>query len=93
MATVKPLDSPAVEASVRKTGCCVTAEEHSVIGGLGSAVAECLCRTSCVPLEMVGTKDTFGESGSPAELLSKYGLTAEDIVAAAERSIARKGRA
>ena len=93
MATVKPLDSAAVEASVRKTGCCVTAEEHSVIGGLGSAVAECLCRTSCVPLEMVGTKDTFGESGSPAELLSKYGLTAEDIVAAAERSIARKGRA
>ncbi len=93
MSTVKPLDSAAVEASVKKTGCCVTAEEHSVIGGLGSAVAECLCRTSCAPLEMVGTKDTFGESGTPAELLSKYGLTPADIVAAAERSIARKGKA
>ena len=90
MATVKPLDRGAVEASVGKTGCCVTAEEHSVIGGLGSAVADCLCTGICAPLEMVGTRDTFGESGTPAELLAKYGLTAKDIVAAAKRSISRK---
>ena len=90
MATVKPLDSAAVEASVRKTGCCVTAEEHSIVGGLGSAVAECLCSGLCAPLEMVGTKDTFGESGTPSELLAKYGLTSADIVAAAKRSISRK---
>ncbi len=90
MSTIKPLDRAAVEASVRKTRCCVTAEEHSVIGGLGSAVAECLCSGVCAPLEMVGTKDTFGESGTPAELLAKYGLTPDDIVAAAKKSISRK---
>ena len=90
MSTIKPLDRAAVEASVGKTGCCVTAEEHSVVGGLGSAVAECLCSGLCAPLEMVGTKDTFGESGTPSELLAKYGLTSADIVAAAKRSISRK---
>ncbi len=93
MATIKPLDADAVIASAKKTGCCVTAEEHSIIGGLGSAVAECLCSSVCVPLEMVGTKDTFGESGSPADLLAKYGLTASDIAAAARKSVSRKVKA
>jgi transketolase len=93
MATIKPLDKDAVIASAKKTGCCVTAEEHSVIGGLGSAVAECLCSSACVPLEMVGTKDTFGESGAPADLLAKYGPTASDIAAAARKSVSRKVKA
>ena len=93
MSTIKPLDREAVERSVGKTGCCVTAEEHSIVGGLGSAVAECLCSTVCAPLEMVGTKDTFGESGTPAELLAKYGLTSADIVAATKKSISRKVKA
>ena len=90
MSTIKPLDSETLVTSVSKTGCCVTAEEHSIIGGLGSAVAECLSSTICAPLERVGTKDTFGESGKPADLMVKYGLTADDIVAAARKSISRK---
>lgn len=91
MSTIKPLDSETLLASVRKTGCCITAEEHSIIGGLGSAVAECLCDNVCVPLERVGTKDTFGESGNPTDLMEKYGLTTADIVAAVRKSISRKG--
>ena len=90
MSTIKPLDSEAVIASVGKTGCCVTAEEHSIIGGLGSAVAECLVESKLVPLERVGTKDTFGESGKPSDLMPKYGLSTEDIVQAAKKSISRK---
>lgn len=90
MSTIKPLDSAAVIASVTKTGCCVTAEEHSIIGGLGSAVAECLVENVLVPLERVGTKDTFGESGTPADLMAKYGLTAAHIVSAARQAISRK---
>lgn len=90
MATIKPLDSEILLASVGKTGCCVTAEEHSIIGGLGSAVSECICENKPVPVVRVGTKDTFGESGTPAELLKKYGLTADDVVAAARKSISRK---
>ncbi len=91
MSTIKPLDSEAIITSVRKTGCCVTAEEHSIIGGLGSAVAECLSENVCVPLERVGTRDTFGESGKPDDLMVKYGLTADDICAAVRKSISRKG--
>ncbi len=90
MSTIKPLDSETLMASVGKTGCCVTAEEHSIIGGLGSAVAECLAETGPAPLERVGTRDTFGESGKPEELMVKYGLTANDIVEAAKKSISRK---
>ena len=90
MSTIKPLDSETLLASVAKTGCCVTAEEHSIIGGLGSAVAECICENTPVPLERVGTKDTFGESGKPAELMVKYGLTAEAVEEAARKSISRK---
>ena len=91
MSTIKPLDEEAVIESVKKTGCCVTAEEHSIIGGLGSAVAEVLSESICAPLERVGTKDTFGESGNPNDLMAKYGLTAADIYDAAKKSISRKG--
>jgi len=90
MSTIKPLDRETLIESVGKTGCCVTAEEHSIVGGLGSAVAEALCDTVCVPLERVGTKDTFGESGKPDDLMVKYGLTTADIVEAAKKSISRK---
>lgn len=90
MATIKPLDGETLLASIGKTGCCVTAEEHSIIGGLGSAVSECICENNPVPITRVGTKDTFGESGTPAELLKKYGLTAEDVAAAAKKSISKK---
>ena len=90
ISTIKPLDSAAVVASVSKTGCCVTAEEHSIIGGLGSAVAEALADSCPAPLERVGTMDTFGESGKPAELMAKYGLTAEHIADSARKSVSRK---
>jgi transketolase len=90
MHTVKPLDVKAVLESIRKTGCAVTAEEHNIIGGLGDSIAQTSAMHHPVPMEMVGTKDTFGESGKPAELLKKYGLEAEDIVSAARKALARK---
>jgi transketolase len=90
MSTIKPLDTDAVERSVSKTGCAVTAEEHSIIGGLGSAVAECLSEGINAPLTRVGTRDTFGESGDARLLMEKYGLTAENVTAAAKRSISKK---
>jgi transketolase len=90
MSTIKPLDKGTLRLSLLKTGCSVTAEEHSIIGGLGSAVAEFLSREMPIPLEMVGTKDTFGESGAPDQLFKKYGLTAEEITEAAKRSVWRK---
>ena len=90
MSTIKPLDKETLIASVSKTGCCVTVEEHSIIGGLGSAVAEALCEEKLVPLERVGTKDTFGESGKPDNLMVKYGLTTADIIDAAKKSISRR---
>lgn len=90
VSTIKPLDVSTLVSSVSSTGCCVTAEEHSIIGGLGSAVAEALAESLPVPMERVGTRDTFGESGSPQELMVKYGLTAEAIAEAARRVIARK---
>ena len=90
MSTIKPLDTQAVVSSVSKTGCAVTAEEHSVIGGLGSAVSEFLSENMPCPLTRIGTRDTFGESGEPDELFKKYGLTAEDIREAAKRSISMK---
>ena len=90
MSTIKPLDRETLVASVSKTGCCVTAEEHSIIGGLGSAVAEALCESVVAPLERVGTRDTFGESGKPAELMEKYGLTAAHIAEAARKTISRR---
>lgn len=81
--TIKPLDEETVIASAKKTGKVVTAEEHSIIGGLGSAVAEVLARQCPTKQAFVGVQDSFGESGSPDDLLEKYGLTAEAIIKAA----------
>jgi transketolase len=88
--TVKPLDQQAVISSLAKTRCAVTAEEHNVIGGLGDAIAQVASRFIPTPIEYVGTKDTFGESGTPKELLKKYGLDIPDIVTAAEKVMDRK---
>ncbi|HYC41008.1 MAG TPA: transketolase C-terminal domain-containing protein [Chitinophagaceae bacterium] len=88
--TVKPLDEEAVIRSIRKTGCAVTAEEHNIIGGMGDVIAQCAARNFPIPIEYVGTRDTFGESGTPKELLKKYGLDVPDIVAAAERVLSRR---
>ncbi len=90
MASIKPLDKEAVVAAARDTGAVVTAEEHNIIGGLGSAVAEVLGENVPVPLERVGVSDTFGESGKPQDLLEKYGLTAKHIQEAAYRVLNRK---
>jgi transketolase len=90
MASVKPLDAAAVVSAAKETGAIVTCEEHSIIGGLGSAVAEVLAEQAPAPMERVGVKDTFGESGKPKELLAKYGLTAADVAKAARRVVARK---
>lgn len=88
--TIKPLDEEAVIKSLSKTRCAVTAEEHNIIGGLGDAIAQVAARHIPVPIEYVGTKDTFGESGVPKDLLKKYGLDVPDIVAAAEKVLSRK---
>lgn len=88
--TIKPLDEAAVINSISKTRCAVTVEEHNIIGGLGDAIAQCSVKNLPVPIEYVGTKDTFGESGKPTELLKKYGLDVQDIVNAAEKVINRK---
>jgi transketolase len=88
--TIKPLDRDALSMSVSKTGAIVTAEEHSVIGGLGGAVAEALAETCPVPMERVGVNDTFGRSGKVPELLEHFGLTAANIAAKARAAIARK---
>ena len=90
--TVKPLDEAAILRSVQKTRCAVTAEEHNIIGGLGSAVAQTVTGNFPIPIEFVGTNDTFGESGKPEELLKKYHLDTPDIVVAAEKVIARKNK-
>ncbi len=88
--TIKPLDEEGLLASIKKTGCAVTAEEHNIIGGMGDSVAQLASRNYPVPIEYIGTNDTFGESGKPEELLVKYGLDASDIVKAAEKVLARK---
>lgn len=88
--TIKPLDVDAIIASVKKTGCAVTAEEHQRNGGLGDSIAQTLGLHLPSPLEMVAVDDSFGESGTPEELLEKYGLHAAAIVTAAERAIGRK---
>lgn len=90
MPTIKPIDEEAIVAASNATGAIVTCEEHNIIGGLGSAVAEVLAEKAPARLVRVGVKDTFGESGKPADLLKKYGLTAADIVAAAKQAIAAK---
>lgn len=88
MHTIKPLDQEAVIRAAQETGRIVTAEEHSVIGGLGSAVAEVIVKNAPCRVEMVGQQDVFGESGKPAELLEKYGMTPADIVRAARKVLA-----
>ena len=88
--TIKPLDEQAILDSVSKTGCIVTAEEHNILGGLGESVARTLALNNPAPQEFVGTNDTFGESGTPAQLMDKYGLNAAAIVLKAEAVIKRK---
>jgi transketolase len=90
MHTIKPLDTEAVLASIQKTGCAVTVEEHNIIGGLGDSIAQVASKAWPVPIEYVGTNDTFGESGKPTELLVKYGLDADHIIAAADKVLSRK---
>lgn len=88
--TIKPIDEAAIVQSIRKTKCAVTAEEHNILGGMGDAVAHVVVRNFPVPIEYIGTKDTFGESGKPEELLKKYGLDTPDIVKAAEKAMSKK---
>ncbi|MBM3402506.1 MAG: transketolase family protein [Bacteroidetes bacterium] len=88
--TIKPLDEEAVLKSVSKTGCVVTAEEHSRYGGLGDSIAQLLTRKNPVPQEFVAVNDSFGESGTPDQLMKKYGLDTEDIINAVNRVIKRK---
>ena len=91
--TIKPLDTEAVLKSIRKTRCAVTVEEHNIIGGLGDAIAQAAAVHFPIPIEYVGTKDTFGESGTPTELLVKYGLDTPDVVKAIEKVMKRKTKA
>ncbi len=88
--TIKPLDEEAVLESIRKTRCAVTVEEHNIIGGLGDAIAQVAARNFPIPIEYIGTRDTFGESGTPDQLLKKYGLDIPDIIAAAEKVLGKK---
>ncbi|MCD8048153.1 MAG: transketolase family protein [Clostridia bacterium] len=88
--TIKPIDKDIIAKAAAKTGAIVTAEEHNVIGGLGSAVAEVLCETCPVPMLRVGTQDVFGRSGKPKELLEIYGLTAANIAETVKKAIALK---
>jgi transketolase len=88
--TIKPLDVEAILNSVTKTRCVVTCEEHQMNGGLGDSVAQVLARFNPAPIEMIAVNDSFGESGTPAQLLKKYGLSKEYIVSAAEKVIKRK---
>ncbi|MEA4966397.1 MAG: transketolase C-terminal domain-containing protein [Oscillospiraceae bacterium] len=90
MFTIKPVDRECIIESAEKTGCIVTAENHQVIGGVGSAVAEVLVENCPVPMERVGIKDEFGEVGTQDYLMKRFGLTAKEITAAAKRTVARK---
>lgn len=90
MHTIKPIDREIILKAAKETGAIVTAEEHNVIGGLGSAVSEVLTSECPIPLERIGVNDVFGHSGHPDELLEKYGLTAEKIAEAAKKAIGRK---
>ena len=90
--TVKPIDEEAILNSIRKTKCAVTAEEHNIYGGMGDAIAQVAAKHFPIPIEYIGTKDTFGESGTPADLMKKYQLDVPDIIAAAEKVMARKNK-
>ncbi|MFZ0489021.1 MAG: transketolase C-terminal domain-containing protein, partial [Salegentibacter sp.] len=87
---IKPLDEEAILNSVGKTGCVVTCEEHNFLGGLGESVARVLSLNHPAPQEFVATQDTFGESGTPAQLMDKYGLNSEAIIEKAKRVMLRK---
>ena len=89
--TIKPLDEQAILKSISKTRCAVSAEEHQIAGGLGESIANTIVRNDLVPQEFVAVNDQFGESGKPADLLDKYGLGVNDIVAKAKKAIKRKG--
>jgi transketolase len=88
--TIKPLDTDAVEKLAREAKVIVVVEEHQVTGGLGSAVAECLASVYPVPIEFVGVKDSFGQSGTPAELIEHYGMGEKDIKGSSEESFRKK---
>jgi transketolase len=88
--TIKPLDDAAILKSVAKTGCIVTAEEHNILGGLGESVSRVLAKNNPAPQEFIAVNDSFGESGTPAQLMEKYGLNAKAIVTAVEKVIKRK---
>ena len=88
--TIKPLDSDIILKSVRKTGCIVTAEEHNYLGGMGESIAGMLSRVHPTPLEFVATEDCFGESGTPTQLMDKYGLNQKAIVQKAKKVLKRK---
>lgn len=90
IATIKPIDEEIIVKSARKTGAVVTCEEHNIIGGLGSAVAEVLCENCPTPMQRIGTRDVFGRSGKPAELFEVYGLTPAAISEAAKKAIKNK---
>jgi len=92
VATLKPLDAATIGKAARETGGIVTAEEHSVVHGLGSAIAGAVVQERPVPMEFVGVRDVFGESGDGFELLEKYGLTAAKVVEAARRVMKRRGK-
>jgi len=88
--TIKPLDEAIILKSVAKTGCLVSCEEHNHLGGLGESISRVLVKNTPVPQEFVATNDTFGESGTPAQLMKKYGLDSEAIQAAAKKVLVRK---
>jgi transketolase len=88
--TIKPLDVQAILTSVTKTGCVVSAEEHNRLGGLGDSIAQVLAQHLPAPQEYVAVDDSFGESGTPDQLMEKYGLNSEAIVKAVQKVIARK---
>lgn len=88
--SIKPLDGETIISAAKKSGAVITVEEHQVTGGLGGAVAECLAKNHSVPMEFVGVKDSFGESGGPWELVEKYGMGVDAIKEAVKRAIARK---
>jgi transketolase len=92
VATVKPLDSATLAKAARETGAIVAAEEHTVVHGLGGAIASAVAQAHPVPMEFVGVQDVFGESGDAFELMEKYGLTASKVVEGARRAVKRRGR-
>ena len=88
--SVKPMDEDTIEKAARECGAIVTVEEHQVMAGIGSAIAEVVARTQPVPMEFIGMKDSFGESGTPEELLAKYKMDADAIVNAVKKVVKRK---